>query len=303
MDAGDAALNISFRAGADDYLVKPFKRTELIEKLDKACRQKRRRNKESILVVEDAQVVRNLIVQGLSQAGFMVLSAANGQEALTVLESAKVDLILTDLNMPVMNGRDLTREIRKSDEHTNKPILMLSADQDDISMSREKSLGVDEFIRKPFAMEKLVILVEKMLSEYRLRREQLAIKRYLSDAAIERAKQNIDASGDGMRAESRFMSVFFMDIIGFTPMCERMSAREVVTLLNGYFDTVVGVLRQNDAMIDKFIGDAIMALFGRVENGAYRAVRSALQILEALDDFNARTGRNLQVRIGINSVN
>lgn len=303
VDAGDAALNISFRAGADDYLLKPFKQSDLLEKIEKACRRKRRRNKESILVVEDAPAVRNLIVQGLSQAGFMVLSAGDGREALTVLESGKVDLILTDLDMPLMNGRELTREIRKSDKHANKPILMLSADQDVVSILREKSIGVDEFIRKPFAIDKLVVLVETMLSRYRLKQEQAAIRRYLSDAAIAHVKDSYNQSDEGMRAESRFMTVFFADIVGFTPMCETMNAQDVVTLLNGYFDTVVEVLRNNEAMIDKFIGDAIMAIFGRVENGAYRAVRSALEIINAVAEFNKDTGRDLKLRIGINSGN
>ena len=303
VDGGDAALNVSFRAGADDYIVKPFKKDVLLEKLEKACRRKRRRNSDSILVVEDAPAVRNLMIQGLSQAGFSVSSANNGREALTVLESAKVDLILTDLDMPLMNGRELTREIRKSDTYGATPILMLSADQEDVSTLREKSIGVDEFIRKPFAMDKLVVLVETMLSEHRLKQEQAAIRRYLSDAALAHVKDNYHQSVDGMRAESRFMTVFFADILGFTPMCETMNPHDVVSLLNGYFDTLVQVLRNNEAMIDKFIGDAIMALFGRVENGAYRAVRSGLQIIDAVAEFNKNTGRDLKLRIGINSGN
>ena len=85
------------------------------------------------------------------------------------------------------------------------------------------------------------------------------------------------------------MTVFFVDIVGFTPMCERMDAHEVVSLLNGYFDTVVEVLRNNDAMIDKFIGDAIMALFGRIENGAYRAVKAGLEIVKRRLNDSIRT--------------
>ncbi|MEC8049858.1 MAG: response regulator [Myxococcota bacterium] len=301
VDGGDAALNTSFRAGADDYLMKPFEKGELLEKLQKAGRRKRRRQREMILVVEDSVVVRNLVVQGLSQAGFMVVSAGDGREALSILETSEVDLILTDLDMPLMSGRELTRQIRRSDKHSAKPILMLSADQDEISISREKSVGVDEFIRKPFEIDRLVILVEKMISEYHLRQEKIAIRRYLSDAAIEHGMQNWGSKEGGMRAENRFMTVFFVDIVGFTPMCERMDAHEVVSLLNGYFDTVVEVLRNNDAMIDKFIGDAIMALFGRIENGAYRAVKAGLEIVKAVERFNRDTGRRISVRVGINS--
>lgn len=301
VDGGDAALNSSFRAGADDYLMKPFEKPQLLEKLGKAGRRKRRRQREMILVVEDSLVVRNLIVQGLSQAGFMVISACDGREALNILETAEVDLILTDLDMPLMSGRELTRELRRSERHKSKPILMLSADQDEISISREKSVGVDEFIRKPFEIDKLVILVEKMISEYHLRQEKIAIRRYLSDAAIEHGMEGRSNDPNSMRADTRYMTVFFVDIVGFTPMCERMDAQEVVGFLNGYFDTVVEVLRRNDAMIDKFIGDAIMALFGRIENGAYRAVRAGLEIIEAVKRFNAQTGRKIRVRIGINS--
>ncbi len=140
-----------------------------------------------------------------------------------------------------------------------------------------------------------------MISEYHLRQEKIAIRRYLSDAAIEHGMQRRSNDPNSMRADTRYMTVFFVDIVGFTPICERMDAQEVVGFLNGYFDTVVEVLRRNDAMIDKFIGDAIMALFGRIENGAYRAVRAGLEIIEAVSEFNAQTGRNIRVRIGMNS--
>ena len=89
-----------------------------------------------ILVVEDSVVVRNLVVQGLSQ-WFMVVSAGDGREALSILETSEVDLSLTDLDMPLMSGRELTRQVRRSDKHSAKPIpRVLSADQDGISISR-----------------------------------------------------------------------------------------------------------------------------------------------------------------------
>jgi adenylate cyclase len=100
------------------------------------------------------------------------------------------------------------------------------------------------------------------------------------------------------------MAVLFSDICGFTSMSCTMQPMEVVELLNSFFDVMCPVLKAEAADIDKFIGDAIMALFDDLPDGdaaPLRAVRAALAMQAALTAWNQRTGHSLQIRIGINT--
>ena len=112
-----------------------------------------------------------------------------------------------------------------------------------------------------------------------------------------------------MRAEKIFTTVLFTDIVGFTPLTEKTEPEELLDLLNGYFDQMTQVLKKNNATIDKFIGDAIMALFpennglSRKEN-AYNAIRSGIEMIEALRIYNSHhllQDNQISMRIGINS--
>jgi class 3 adenylate cyclase len=100
------------------------------------------------------------------------------------------------------------------------------------------------------------------------------------------------------------MAVLFSDICGFTAMSSTMQPMEVVELLNSFFDVMCPVLKSEAADIDKFIGDAIMALFDELPDGdpaPLRAVRSALSMQAALREWNQKRGGNpLLIRIGVN---
>jgi adenylate cyclase len=101
------------------------------------------------------------------------------------------------------------------------------------------------------------------------------------------------------------MSVLFTDIVGFTGLAQDLTPRQVIELLNDYFDVLCPIIKDHGGDIDKFIGDAIMAVFD-VERDrpppAVRATRSALAMQEALRAFNAHSGRPaLGMRIGVNT--
>jgi adenylate cyclase len=109
---------------------------------------------------------------------------------------------------------------------------------------------------------------------------------------------------DAQRADERVMSVLFSDLAGFTPMSEKLKPRELIELLNGYFDAMCPIIVDLGGDIDKFIGDAIMAVFDEVRGKApapERAVRAALAMQEALDAFNETVSIKLRMRIGINT--
>jgi adenylate cyclase len=106
--------------------------------------------------------------------------------------------------------------------------------------------------------------------------------------------------------EEREVTVLFADIVGFTRMSETMSPAAVALILNDYLSRMTDVIFKYEGTLDKFIGDAIMAVFGApldMPDHASRAIKTALEMLERLDEFNAerKEGPHLKIRIGINS--
>ena len=148
-------------------------------------------------------------------------------------------------------------------------------------------------------------LNQKILAEEK-KRERLG--RFLSPQVTNRILQASDTHGGELGApELRDVSVLFADIVGFTTMSERMSPNEMALLLNDYLSRMTEVIFRYEGTLDKYIGDAIMAVFGApldMEDHAERAIRAALEMQERLAEWNAERSRGqaaLQIRIGINS--
>ncbi|MGK5442633.1 AAA family ATPase [Micromonospora sp. URMC 105] len=115
-------------------------------------------------------------------------------------------------------------------------------------------------------------------------------------------EQPVTTSPWPVREERRVVSVLFADIVGSTALTERLDPEDVRALQRAYFDTVAGVLRHWHGVVEKYVGDAVMALFGaRRSDGldAYRAVRAALEIQRALDRRPMPGGVRLRVRVGV----
>jgi adenylate cyclase len=107
-----------------------------------------------------------------------------------------------------------------------------------------------------------------------------------------------------VRAEEREVAVLFSDICGFTSMSSQMEPSEVVEILNGFFDVMCPIIKDEAGDIDKFIGDAIMAVFDDLPSAdpaPLRAVRAGLRMQNALKEWNALAGNDVAVRIGINT--
>ena len=114
------------------------------------------------LTVDDSKTMRDTVTFTLKGAGFEVIEAEDGKHALTVLNGSKVDVIITDLNMPNMNGIELIKALRADNNYKFTPILMLTTEADDTKKQEGKSVGATGWIVKPFNPEKLVQVVQKV---------------------------------------------------------------------------------------------------------------------------------------------
>ncbi|WPC43236.1 response regulator transcription factor [Clostridium sp. JS66] len=120
-------------------------------------------SKETILVVDDEKEIRNLIGIYLENEGYKVIKASDGCEALKVLKSQQVHLIILDIMMPNMDGMEACMKIR---EHKNMPIIMLSAKGEDMDKIMGLTTGADDYITKPFNPLELLARVKSQLRRY-----------------------------------------------------------------------------------------------------------------------------------------
>ncbi len=121
-----------------------------------------------ILVVEDQPAMQRNMRMGLEMSGYKVLTAADGLEALAVLEKEHVDLVLADIAMPRMNGYQLYERLRESPKGKLLPFIFVSARALDSDVRYGKSLGVDDYLVKPFQLEDLLAIVAGRLRRARI---------------------------------------------------------------------------------------------------------------------------------------
>jgi two-component system chemotaxis response regulator CheY len=116
-----------------------------------------------IMTVDDSASVRQMVAFSLKQAGYDVLEAADGIEALQKMEDRRIDMILADLNMPKMNGIELIREVRMNSRFRFLPIVMLTTESQAAKKQEGKAAGATGWIVKPFRPEQLIGVVKKVL--------------------------------------------------------------------------------------------------------------------------------------------
>ena len=121
---------------------------------------------KKILVAEDSPTMRYLIASTIAALGdFTVIEAGNGFEALRILPQEKVDLVITDINMPDINGLELVSFIRQSPNYRTTPLFIISTEGSARDREKGMSLGANAYLVKPFAPEELQSLIRQYLGE------------------------------------------------------------------------------------------------------------------------------------------
>ncbi|MDX1949190.1 MAG: response regulator [Rickettsiales bacterium] len=121
-------------------------------------------SKRSALVVDDSFTMRNMVSLALKEEDFDVTLAGDGVEALNVSKGKKFDVIVTDINMPNMDGLELIKNLREKDEFKFTPILVLTTEGGDDKKKEGKKLGATGWIVKPFNPEVLIATINKVCS-------------------------------------------------------------------------------------------------------------------------------------------
>ncbi len=118
---------------------------------------------KTILTVDDSASIRQLVKFTLKKAGYSVLEGSNGEEGLNVAQSNDVDMVITDLNMPIMDGINLIKQLRAVSKYRYIPIIMLTTESDASMKQKGKAAGATGWIVKPFKPEQLLAVIKKVL--------------------------------------------------------------------------------------------------------------------------------------------
>jgi len=181
-------VNRGFQAGATDYLSKDHAKEQLCGKIKEIIKKVNFQRQQVIMVVDDSETIRSVVQNGLETNGYQTIAAENGQQALDLLRNIKPDLILSDIDMPVMNGFKFREIVQSDDAFSSIPFVVMSANSDRAYMKRMLKYGASAYICKPFNVDQLVIMVEKTLSDQFLlllnEKERLVSERNLMVAGI-----------------------------------------------------------------------------------------------------------------------
>lgn len=199
-----------YKAGASTYISKAQAKDTLIETIETVLQKTTFQKGRLILVVDDSSTVRKLVEKGLKEVGFEVVKAENGRVALDILKNVRPDLILSDIDMPEMNGEEFCQNVHADPALATIPFIVMSANNDRPIMRRMLQLGSDAYLVKPFNVDQLVITVEKLLSDKLLllhkEKERLEIEQRLILASITSLCCALEARDSYTRGHSEAVS-------------------------------------------------------------------------------------------------
>lgn len=265
-----------------------------------------------ILVVDDEADLEVLIKQKFRQKireqQYEFLFAMNGVKALEQLDQhPDVDMVLSDINMPEMDGLTLLSRLAEQSNLLKSVIVSAYGDMDNIRVAMNR--GAFDFITKPVNFEDLDITMQKTLKQVQQMKDTLRavkenniLKMYV-DQTVLNFMGSREFESSIMANETVDATVIFIDICGFTQISENEKPDTVVGVLNKYFDVMVKEIIAQNGFIDKFIGDAVMAVF-RGEYHIDRAVDACLGVRKRLAELprvDEMTPFAPKVSIGINS--
>ncbi|HTE10401.1 MAG TPA: adenylate/guanylate cyclase domain-containing protein [Chitinophagaceae bacterium] len=265
-----------------------------------------------ILVADDEVDLEMLIKQKFRQKirekEYEFVFAVNGNDALEkISQHPDVDIVLSDINMPEMDGLTLLSRLGESSPLIKSVIVSAYGDMENIRTAMNR--GAFDFITKPINFEDLTLTMEKTLRHVVQIRETLKaikenniLKMYVDETVL-KFMGSREFESSLIANEAVDASIVFIDICSFTAISENAPADTVVKLLNNYFDVMVKEIIAQGGYIDKFIGDAVMAVF-RGDYHLDRAIDASLAVrakINSLPALKEQFSFTPKVSIGINS--
>jgi len=274
--------------------------------------------KNTILVVDDTPENIDILV-GVLRGKYKVKAAPSGKQAIKITEKKPPDLILLDIMMPEMDGYETCQKLKLIPGAKDIPIIFLSAKAEMDDIVKGFDLGAVDYVTKPFNPIELMARVKTHLTIQQQKIQLAETEKIKSMTQIFEKfvpKQFLDRiANEGFEniklgsAESDNITILFSDIRSFTTFSESLQPEELFSFLNEYLKIMNQQIHENYGFIDKFIGDAIMALFDHPEKNdhieAESAVNAAIGMQNRLKEFNLERNKagehSIKTGIGIHS--
>jgi len=122
----------------------------------------------NVLIVDDSKSMRRVIIKTLQLSGFHIgefVEASNGREALDQIEGKWIDLVLSDIHMPVMDGFEFIESLKQNEMYKNTPVIFVTTEANDDRLNHLMALGARGYIRKPFRPEEIGVLLSEVMGE------------------------------------------------------------------------------------------------------------------------------------------
>ena len=148
-----------------------------------------------VLIVEDEQDISELVRYNLEQAGYQTISASDGAEALDKVQHEQPDLVVLDLMLPGLDGKEVCRRIRQDDQTRSIPVIMLTAKAEEIDRIVGFELGADDYLTKPFSPRELVLRIQAVLRRLQQPHDQTTVLRS-TGLVIDPERHRVEVMGD-----------------------------------------------------------------------------------------------------------
>ena len=257
-----------------------------------------------IVVMEDDAATRMLVASVLKKDGHDVLTAEDGEQGLQLVRPNQPDLIISDVQMPGLNGFQMLAALRAEPVGSTIPVILLTSLQERAHMRIGMTTGADDYITKPFKPAELREAVSAQLNK---RAVQASLQAMAVDKAVSRAlaeqrhqlsklyEQRLAAqlserwpTGDGQQGDERLpgATVLFVDIPNYAGVAERLDEQELAELVRKFYGSANDTVHLFGARYMRFVGEGLLAVFAestdtRTVNHALRAARAALGLVDA----------------------
>ena len=274
--------------------------------------------KERILVVDDEEGNRSLL-EGILSRDYSIVLAEDGEQALLRLnEHSDISAILCDHRMPGMTGVEFFTELERQNHRATRVILTGFAELESV-INGINEAGIFRYMTKPVGKQQLKSTVREAILHFSVRQENnrlIALVKDLLEENSEFVKEreahgmgSIDGKGrhhDLMEPKRIALSVLFVDIRGFTKLSADTSATEVIRVLQQVFKPLHDIIYDCGGMVDKHLGDGIMAVFGLAGAGGELAAVKAMRTIvdtfpKVLDSLTSPDFKSMRLSLGLAS--
>lgn len=257
-----------------------------------------------IVLMEDDAATRMLVSSVLRKDGHEVLAAENGGQGLLLVRDRRPDLVISDVQMPLMDGFEMLAALRQDSAIATTPVILLTSLQERGHVRTGMTTGADDYITKPFKPDELREAVSAQLNKRQVHAvlQALAVDKAVH-SALEEQRQQLSKlyetrlahelsqrwpSGGADAADERFASatMLFVDMDRYAELAQALAPHELADLVKRFYGTANDTVHLFGARHMQFIGEGLLAMFTgdtdtRTVNHALRAVRTALGLVES----------------------